>query len=78
MNSAWQYVGGQTSHLYSYAPFFLKLYTKTSLQGLFMYPYISSHGFIMAWVWKLHTIQRHVCTSAKGVLLPAGGIVYGL
>jgi len=29
-------------------------------------------------VGQLHTIQRHVCTSAKGVPLPARGSVYGL
>jgi len=33
---------------------------------------------IVTWVRQLHTIQRHVCTSAKGVPLPALGGVYGL
>jgi len=29
-------------------------------------------------VGQLHTIQRHVCTSAKGVPLPECDGVYGL
>jgi len=50
-----------------------KHYTKTSLRHHMDLLWLAEVG-----VRQLYTIQRHVCTSAKGVPLPECDGVYGL